>query len=455
MDNLRDDLRAALSRQPGWVFDRAYQNASKYLNGTLVSKYDSGEIEVLSPSDVVDISSIDTVSRKRYHDIGEESLKKSEFAYFLLVGGIATSMGGCIKAIVTAKNGKSFAEIKLDHVRAMQRKYHCRIPVIVMTNDETDKTIMDYLRSDGRLKDIDMIKIVQPVTVRFRDVDGKLAVMRLKDGTPSYAPGGHYDAFILMNQIRDELKKRGIKTIFVNNIDNLGATIDPAILGCHIDKGSSFTPEVARKEKNEKGGVFARISGKMKLLEGPMVPEDYLVQFNDSEVHRYFNTNSIYVDTEILDHFNEIDPQVPAFINKKEIEGTKCFGFESAIGLVFGIKNSAIVAIDRTKRFCPVKFLSDLWLLRSNAFGYDPSGSTVFQEILVKPKLNIPVTFLGKVHDLDSKVAGGGESTDFIDLASLDWKAKDGHVGRNVKFSGHVVVEEDSSEIDDDSDISG
>lgn len=455
MENLNDDLHAALSKQPKWVFDRAFQNASKFLNGTLVSKYDSKNIEVLSTSDVIDMSSLDFATRKMFQDLGEESLKKSEFAYFLMVGGIATSMGGCIKALVTAKSGKSFAEIKLDHVRAIQAKYHCKIPVIVMTNDETDKTIMDYLHSDGRLKEIDMIKIVQPVTVRFREKDGKLEVMRLKDGSPSYAPGGHYDAFILLDQIKSELRKRGIKTVFVNNIDNLGATIDPSILGAHIHNKSFFTPEVARKEKNEKGGVFARISGRMKLLEGPMVPEDYLPVFNDSEVHKYFNTNSIYVNTDILDDFEKIDLQVPAFINKKEIDGVKCFGFESAIGLVFGIEHSAIVAIDRTKRFCPVKFLSDLWLLRSNAFVYDSVNSTVYQEMLVKPVLNISSTFLGKVHDLDSKVGDGGENTDFLDLVSLDWKAKDGNVGKNVKFSGRVVIEEGSETIDDDSEITG
>ena len=455
MESLRSDLHNVLLKRPRWVFDRTLSNVSKYLDKTLVSKYSSSEIDPLSADDVVDYVSLDEKRLQKYAQLGDDLLRRSGFAYFVMAGGVATSMGGCIKALITAKDGKSFIEIKLDHVRAMQKKYHCTIPVIIMTNDETDSDIMSYLGSNDRLSEIDLIKIVQPVTVRFSEDQSGLSVARLKNGNVSNVPGGHYDAFILLNDIRDELLERKIRTIFVNNIDNLGATIDPALIGCHIACNSYFTPEVARKEKNEKGGVFARIGGELRLLEGPMVPEDYYSQFNDSEVHKYFNTNSIYIETAIFDYFEEIDQQVPAFINRKEFDGIKQFGFESAIGLVFGIKDSAIIAVDRSRRFCPVKFLSDLWILRSNFYVYDRSLHLVWQAKTRKPQLTIPATFLGNVADIDAKISEGGKSTDFLDLISLDWKAKDGRVGKNVAFSGTVVIDEGKSIIKDNSRMTG
>jgi hypothetical protein len=56
---------------------------------------------------------------------------------------------------------------------------------------------------------------------------------------------------------------------------------------------------------------------------------------------------------------------------------------------------------------------------------------------------------------VDTKISDGGASTDFSDLISLDWKAKDGHVGKNVKFSGRAIVTDENSEISDDSHIKG
>jgi UTP--glucose-1-phosphate uridylyltransferase len=222
-----------------------------------------------------------------------------------MAGGISTSMGGCSKAILKAKQNKTFLEIKLDHVRATQKKYDCKIPFIIMTNEETDESITEFLKQKNRLHEIDLITIVQPITTRFIETKTQnkkeLKIAKLKNGNISYAPGGHYDSFILLKEIKDEIKQKGIQTIYINNIDNLGATINPLLIGLHIKEESHFTPEIARKETNDKGGTFARISGKLKLLEGPMVPPDYKEEFNNTNTHKYFNTNLIYLNTKILE----------------------------------------------------------------------------------------------------------------------------------------------------------
>lgn len=453
--DLNNEIKQALKNQPEWVTQRAIQDTQKYINGKLISKYESKNIEPIKDEEIINPETLEDEEKQKLEEIGKTHLKNSRFAYFTMAGGISTSMGGCSKAILKAKKNLTFLEIKLNHVRAIQKKYSCKIPFILMTNEETDESITQFLKEKNRLQDIDLIKIIQPVTIRFEEADDGLKVATYKNGNISYAPGGHYDSFILLKEIKEQLKQKGIKTIYLNNIDNLGATINPLLIGIHLKEHSKFTPEIARKELNDKGGTFSKISGGLRLLEGPMVPEDYKEQFNNTNINKYFNTNLIYIDTNILEDFEEINEQIPTFINKKEIDGKKMFGFEAAIGLVFGIKKSALIKVSRQKRFIPIKFLSDLWLLRSNYIKLNEEDSSMQQTKKTKPQITINNKFISNLEDFEQKIADGGETTDFLELESLTWEAEHGRVGSNVKFKGNITITNENSNIKDNEEIIG
>ena len=50
----------------------------------------------------------------------------------------------------------------------------------------------------------------------------------------------------------------------MSNVDNLGATLDPAIIGAHLEaneaSGAKITAEVVAKEPGDKGGAPARVA---------------------------------------------------------------------------------------------------------------------------------------------------------------------------------------------------
>jgi UTP--glucose-1-phosphate uridylyltransferase len=445
--NLNDEIKNVLSKQPKWVSERAIQNINKYIKKELITKYESKDIKELNDDEIINPINLD--NKEELINLGINHLKNSNFAYFTMAGGISTSMGGCSKAILEAKENKTFLEIKLNHIRYIQKKYNCKIPFILMTNKETDLSITEFLSKENRLKDINLIKIIQPITIRFKEKDNEIKIAKLKNNNISYAPGGHYDSFILLNEIKHKLKKLGIKTIYVTNIDNLGATIKPLLLGIHLKEESYFTPEIAKKEIDDKGGTFAKISGKLRLLEGPMVPDDYKEKFNNINLNKYFNTNLIYLNVDLLYHFDQINKEIPTFINKKIIDNKEMFGFEAAIGLIFGIKKSKLILVDRQKRFLPIKFLSDLWLLRSNFMILDKETWSVYQQKNKKPLISLPKTFISNLDEFNNKIADNGKTTNFKDLEILNWIAKDGKVGSNVTFKGKIIINEENSIIKD------
>src|SRR5262249_20103812 len=74
---------------------------------------------------------------------------------------------------------------------------------------------------------------------------------------------------------------------------------DPALLGLHIDRGSTFSFEVITRRIDDRGGGLARINGQPRLLEGLAVPRE-----EDEFRLSYYNSATTWIDIDqMLKHF--------------------------------------------------------------------------------------------------------------------------------------------------------
>ena len=60
--------------------------------------------------------------------------------------------------------------------------------------------------------------------------------------------------------------------LLVHNIDTVGADLDPALLGWHIEQGAAMTTEVIARHVEDRGGGLARVNGRPRLVEGLALP---------------------------------------------------------------------------------------------------------------------------------------------------------------------------------------
>ena len=83
-------------------------------------------------------------------------------------------------------------------------------------------------------------------------------------------PPGHgdfYQAFY-NSGLLSELIDQGRKYVYLSNIDNLGATVNLAILKEIITQSHEFIMEVTDKTRADvKGGTLIQYEGKLRLLE--------------------------------------------------------------------------------------------------------------------------------------------------------------------------------------------
>jgi len=190
-----------------------------------------------------------------------------------------------------------------------------------------------------------------------------------EDGTPSlYAPG-HGDFFpcIRRSGVLERLVERGVRHVLFSNVDNLGATIDPVVLGHHLGAGTTMTVEVTEKRKNaegkwDKGGAPARVDGRRMIVEGFRFPPDFR-----QEILPDFSTNTMYFRTEALEQVFTL----PRHVVTKTVEGRTAIQLEaiaceaSAADRPDGTPRFSLglLRVDRDGprgRFFPVKEPSDL-----------------------------------------------------------------------------------------------
>jgi hypothetical protein len=112
-------------------------------------------------------------------------------------------------------------------------------------------------------------------------------------------PPGHWFEIpnMLRNGVLEQLlaERPTLKYLMLHNVDTLGADLDPALLGLHIDRGSCLSFEVITRRLDDRGGGLARVDGRVRLVEGLAMPRE-----QDEFNLRYYNSMTTWIDIDQL-----------------------------------------------------------------------------------------------------------------------------------------------------------
>ena len=260
-----------------------------------------------------------------------------DVAVAILNGGMATRFGSVVKGLVEAVDGVSFLEWKLRDAR------RAGVPVVLMNSFATDEATRAYVGDRD-----DVVVFAQSVSLRLNP-DGSLF-----PGPSPYSPG-HGD-FAELAPL-DELRARGIRTLLLSNVDNLGARVDPRVLAAHRGAGNPLTVEVAAAA-GEVGGAPARVAGRPMVVEGFRFPSDF-----DTRALPVFNTNSLVIDVDVLERRY---PLTWLYV-EKTVDGRPAVQLERLVNELSAFLPTTYLLVPREgprSRFVPVKTPEDLELAR-------------------------------------------------------------------------------------------
>jgi len=263
----------------------------------------------------------------------------------------------------------------------LRAQHGAAIPLVFMnsfaTRDDTLEALKRYpeLRIDGLPLDFVQGKVPKLLADGFDPVSWDA------DPALEWAPPGHGDVFtsLATSGTLSTLLERGYEYLFISNSDNLGAVLEPRILGWFASEPLPFLSEVVdRTEADRKGGHLARRreGGGIVLRETAQVPEGDQDAFEDVERHRFFNANSIWVNLRALERALEERDGVlglPMIVNRKTVDPTdssspEVVQLETAMGAAIAVFDGAAAVHVPRPRFAPVKTTSDLLVVRSDAY---------------------------------------------------------------------------------------
>ncbi len=299
------------------------------------------QIGDVAPEDVWNLAA----SGADFRAAGEAALARGELAVVTYAAGVGsrwTQGAGVVKGLYPfakfAGRHRSFIEVQLAKTRQIARAAGTSIPHVFTTSYLTHGATERYLRpligeawerdvflSPGRSIGLRLVPTVRDLQFAWQEtaqqkLDEQKEKMResvraaltnwartvgeasdYTDNLPSQClhPVGHW--FELPNLLKNGIlaallqQQPNLRTLMVHNIDTLGVTADPAMLGWFQASGATLGGEVITKRLEDHGGGLARIDGRVRLVEGLALPKE-----EDEFRLSYYNANTCWVDIDRL-----------------------------------------------------------------------------------------------------------------------------------------------------------
>lgn len=295
------------------------------------------QIEDVAPGDVFDATSGLADS---FRETGMDALAAGTVAVVSLAGGVGsrwTKGAGVVKALNPFCNldgrHRTFIEVHLAKSRRVSRMCGTWLPHIVTTSYLTHDAVRDYLAAEqnycyegplylspGTSIGLRLVPMARDLRFAWEEMPQQLLDEQAQkvreslhatliawarqagegsnytDNLPMQClhPVGHW--YEVPNLLRNGVLARlleerpGLHYLMVHNIDTLGADVDPALLGWHIQSGAALTTEVIHRYLDDRGGGLARIDGNVRLVEGLALPSDE-IEFGLT----YYNSSTTWI----------------------------------------------------------------------------------------------------------------------------------------------------------------
>lgn len=343
-----------------------------YLSGELSASKNrlTGAVSAPRAQDVRALAERDTPAGREYIALGKAAIAAGEVGVVVLNGGMATRFGGVVKGCVEVFDGLSFLGLKALDVR----RHGPNVRMLLMNSFATTHKTHEHLRAHNYfgLDPAQVIAFDQSISIRLTpqgDIFREAAQNAVENGERGendtqnhaaasfYAPG-HGDLQTALGRgALAEFQRGGGKYLLMSNVDNVLATLDPLVVGMHVDasaRGLKMTVEAVQKKPGQVGGFVARVDGHAQIVEHFRLPDPAL-----KDSLQLLNTNTFLFDVDALTS----PAALTWFVVEKSVDGRTAIQFERLAGELSAVLPTTILQVPATgeeSRFEPVKEREDL-----------------------------------------------------------------------------------------------
>ena len=221
--------------------------------------------------------------------IGEDIIANNQYAVVTMAGGQGTRLGhkgpkGTF--ILNVKpEPKSLFQIIAENLIKANNKYGIILNWYIMTSTENNDETVKYFENNNYFGyNSENVKFFKQGNLPLLSEEGKLVInseYRIK-----YAASGNgtiYQA-MLNDGVIDDMKRKGIKWVFIGSVDNaLLNMVDPMLLGLTKKRGTEIASKtIVKNSPYEKVGVFCKKNGKPGVIEYSEIPETLIEEVDEN-----------------------------------------------------------------------------------------------------------------------------------------------------------------------------
>ena len=329
----------------------------------------------IEPLKYLDKAKLTATQKNEFDELGIITVKAGEYAVVTMAGGQGTRLGhkgpkGTFKLDVYGK-GKYLFEILTENLKEANQKYGVTIPWYIMTSRENNRETVEFLEKNNYFGyDKNFVTIFTQSELPLVNEQGKLLIGKdFKIKEASDGNGGTYSSLRASGCLAD-MKKRGIKWVFIGSVDNvLLKMVDVTLLGMAKSKRVQIASKsVAKANPQEKVGVFCKMNGHPKVIEYTELPEAMAKQ-RDRQGELKYGESHIMCNLYTIDAIEKISQETliyhsahkkNSYIDENGVEiipeEPNSYKFEAFIFDAFEFFDDiAILRGSREEDFAPVK----------------------------------------------------------------------------------------------------
>ena len=378
-----------------------------------------GDVPDSSKGKAAKVAELKGAALKSAIAVGEKELRAGRVAALLVAGGQGSRLGydgpkGCYS--IGPITGAPLFYFHARKILARTIRYGAPIPFYVMTSEANNEATQRCFEENDffGLNPKDVFFFTQGMWPGMTP-EGKIILDA--PGHVFMSPDGHGGLLAALKRsgALDDMKKRGIKSVFYFQVDNpLVEIADPAFIGYHVQQKAEYSLKLcAKRDPYEKVGMPMQFGSTYRMVEyTEMTKEQCERRAKNGKLYFLYGSPAIHVfDRAFLaKEANRAMPlhlahkKIPMVVNGKVVKPAEPNGYKFE-KLIFDIlpnaKRVACLAFDQKEEFSPVK----------NAEGGDSPATCRadmqakwakwFEKIGVKLPANVPVE-IDPVYALDA-----------------------------------------------------
>jgi len=325
----------------------------------------------------VDESKLNIREMAELASVGEEVMKKGEYAVVTMAGGQGTRLGHAgpkgtfLLNLPEPLKPKYLFEIICDNLKEINKEHQTPINWYIMTSTENNQPTIDFFEKHNYFDyPKDHVKFFIQGNLPLLSEEGKLLVDQNYEIKFAADGNGSIYKAMLRDGILEDMKSKGIKWIFIGSVDNaLINMTDRKLLGLTITENNQIgSKSVGKSNPHEPVGVFCKRDGKPGVIEYSEISKE-MAESTDENGELLFGESNIMAhlySIEALEKLSQIE--LPYHSAHKKANYMKengemfvatepnAYKYEAFIFDGFGFfDNMSVLRVKREENFAPIK----------------------------------------------------------------------------------------------------